>query len=136
MKIAIHSESKAWNAGFWILQILVAAAFLASGGSKLTGQPAMIAVFDQIGIGQWFRIVTGGIEAIAAVLLLVPRLIPVGALVLAATMAGAVLAHLVLIGGSPVPALILMFLAALIIWGRRNRLAALLGRSPRNHFQL
>jgi putative oxidoreductase len=129
MKTATHSESKARNTSFWILQILVAAAFLASGVSKLTGQPAMIVVFDQIGIGQWFRIVTGGIEVVAAVLLLIPKLVPVGALVLAATMAGAVLAHLALIGGTPLPALILLILAAIIIWGRRNRLVALLGRA-------
>ena len=128
MKTATHSESKARNTSFWILQILVAAAFLASGVSKLTGQPAMIVVFDQIGIGQWFRIVTGGIEVVAAVLLLIPKLVPVGALVLA-TMAGAVLAHLALIGGTPLPALILLILAAIIIWGRRNRLVALLGRA-------
>ena len=129
MKTNSHLESKAWNISLWILQILVAAAFLASGGSKLTGQPAMIVVFDQIGVGQWFRIVTGGIEVVAAVLLLVPRLIPVGALVLVATMAGAVSTHLAFIGGTPLPALILLILAAIISWGRRDQLVALLGKA-------
>ena len=33
-------------------------------------------------------------------------------------MVGAILTHLVLIGGSPVPALVLLCFAAIILWGR------------------
>jgi putative oxidoreductase len=42
----------------------------------------MVETFDKIGIGQWFRYVTGGIEVASAVLLLSPRLTPVGAALL------------------------------------------------------
>jgi putative oxidoreductase len=88
------------------LQILTAAAFLMAGFAKLSGQPMMVETFDRVGIGQWFRYVTGGLEIASAILLLIPRLTPVGAALLVCTMIGAVLTHLVLIGGSPVPAVV------------------------------
>ena len=52
--------------------------------------------FDKIGVGQWFRYVTGGIEVASAILLLIPRLTPVGDAFLLATMTGAVLTASVL----------------------------------------
>lgn len=130
MKIRPESKSKGRNIALWALQIVVALAFLAAGVSKLTAQPEMVAVFEQIGIGQWPRYLTGGIEVISAVLLFVPRLAPIGALLLVGTMAGAVLTHLAFIGGSPVPALVLLILAAIIAWGRREKIALLINKSP------
>jgi putative oxidoreductase len=120
-------SSRAKNVALWALQILTAAAFLMAGFAKLSGQPMMVETFDKVGIGQWFRYVTGGIEVASAILLLIPRLTPVGAALLFCTMAGAVLTHLVLIGGSPVPALVLACLAAIILWGRFGTLKAFLG---------
>jgi uncharacterized membrane protein YphA (DoxX/SURF4 family) len=117
------------NIGLWVLQILVAAVFLMAGYSKLSGDPAMVEEFDQIGLGQWFRFVTGGIEVAAAVLLLIPRLTPVGAALLVGTMGGAVLTHLLVIGGSPVPALVLGCFAAIILWGRFDVVGGWLGNS-------
>ncbi len=96
-------SSRAKDVALWALQILTAAAFLMAGLGALSGQPMMVETFDKIGIGQWFRYVTGSIEVASAILLLIPRLTPVGAALLVCTMIGAVLTHLV-IGGSPVPA--------------------------------
>jgi putative oxidoreductase len=106
------------NVGLWILQVVTAVAFLAAGVAKLTGQPMMVETFEKVGVGQWFRYLTGGIEVVSAVMLLIPRLVPVGAALLAGTMAGAVLSHLLILGGSPVPAVVLGGLAGLILWGR------------------
>jgi hypothetical protein len=39
----------------------LAAMFMFTGGLKLTGVAAMVALFDAIGIGQWFRYATGSI---------------------------------------------------------------------------
>src|SRR5258707_316256 len=58
--------------GALILQGLLAAAFLAAGGAKLLGVPTLVQLFDQIGAGQWLRIVTGLVEVAGAVALLVP----------------------------------------------------------------
>ena len=115
--VSINSQSlsKAKNISLWALQILTATAFLCAGFAKLSGQPMMVETFEKVGIGQWFRFVTGGIEVASAVLLLIPRLTPVGAVLLLCTIVGAVLTHLVLIGGSPVPALVLLCFAAIIL---------------------
>ena len=106
------NQSKAKNIALWVPQVLTAAAFLMAGFAKLSGQPMMVETFDKIGIGQWFRYVTGGIEVASAILLLIPRLSPVGAALLVCTMIEAVSTHLFVIGGSPVPALVLGCLAA------------------------
>ena len=120
--------AKAKNIALWILQGLTAAAFLMAGAAKLSGQPVMVEMFDKIGLGQWFRYLTGTIEVISAILLLVPKLTPVGAGLLVCTMSGAVITHLVKIGGSPAPAFILGCFAGIILWGRFGSLKALLGQ--------
>lgn len=103
----------------WGVRILLALAFGAAGAAKLAGVPQMVQVFDAIGAGQWFRYLTGAIEIIGAVLILIPAGGFFGALLLAATMVGAVMTHLVLIGGSPVPALVLGLLSVFVAWRLR-----------------
>src|SRR5687768_13871873 len=93
----------------WSLQVGLAALFVFAGGSKLASAPAMVALYEAIGVGQWFRYVTGVIEVGSAVALMVPSLVPFGALLLASTMVGAIATHVVLVGGSPaLPAVLLL----------------------------
>lgn len=109
----------------WTLRILGAAAFLAAGGAKLAGVAMMVEVFNAIGIGQWLRVVTGLVEVIAAVALLVPATAAFGGVLLALMMLVATGVHLFVIGGSPVPALVLMLITgavAWIEWARFNRM--------------
>ena len=101
----------------------LAAMFLLAGGSKLVGAPPMVALFNAIGIGQWFRYVTGLIEAGSALALLVPSGAVYGALALVPTMIGAIVAELFIGGDSPVPPAILLVGVALVVWARRNELA-------------
>ena len=100
----------------WGLRILLALVFGAAGIAKLAGAPQMVQVFEAIGFGQWFRHVTGVVEVGGAVLLLVPATGFVGALLMAVTMAFAVATHLMLIGGSPAPAIALALLSAFLAW--------------------
>ncbi|MDB5614708.1 MAG: hypothetical protein JWQ22_2361 [Devosia sp.] len=103
----------------WVLRGLIAAAFVASGGAKFAGAEQMVVLFDQIGMGQGLRYLVGLIEVIGAILIIVPRTALPGAALLAITMAGAVFTHLVLIGGSPLPALVLLAFNAVVLWMRR-----------------
>jgi putative oxidoreductase len=93
----------------WAVQIALAGMFLLAGSSKLLGAPAMVGLFDAIGIGQWFRYLTGLIEVASALALLVPSFAVFGALALVPTMVGAVVTHLFIVGGSPaLPAILLV----------------------------
>jgi putative oxidoreductase len=111
--------------GVWILQIVVALAFLAAGAAKLAAAPFMVQLFAQIGLGQWFRVVTGVVEVVGAGALLRPRLASVGGLWLGITMFFAVLTHLFVLHTNPAPAIVLGFLNALIVYLRRDELASL-----------
>ena len=112
----------------WLTQIALAAMFLFAGGLKLTGAPQMVALFDAIGIGQWFRYVTGSIEVVSAVALLVPSWAVFGALLLIPTMVGAVITHLFIVGESPAPATVALIGSVAIAWARRDQLASALSR--------
>lgn len=101
-----------------VLQALLALVFLAAGGAKLAGTAAMVKVFDEIGVGQWFRVVTGLVEAGSALLMYAPRGAVPGALLLAATMACGAAIHVLVIGGNPVPAVVLMIAALIVAWLR------------------
>jgi uncharacterized membrane protein YphA (DoxX/SURF4 family) len=119
--------SRVREIGLSVLRVLMALAFLMSGGAKLVGVPMMVQLFAQIGIGQWFRYVTGGLEVLGAVALLLPALAGLGALLLVLVMIGAVGTHLFVIGGNPSHAMVLLVLTSIIAWGRRDRTMRLIG---------
>lgn len=108
--------------GLWALIILAALAFLAAGFAKLSGAEMMLATFEGVGVGQWLRYVTGAIEIAGAIALFVPGKAAYGAVALAITMVGAVLTHLVLIGGSPLPAIVLLAITATIVWSHKDQI--------------
>ena len=112
----------------WLTQIGLAAMFIFVGGLKLTGAPQLVALFDAIGIGEWLRYVTGSIEVVSAVALVVPGWSAFGALLLIPTMVGAVFTHLFIVGGSAVPATVLLVGSLAIAWARRDQLASVLPR--------
>jgi putative oxidoreductase len=123
----LATPGKASNIVLWTLQVLVALAFVAAGSGKLLSSADMVALFAAIGIGQWFRYVTGSLEVLGALFLLVPGKSVFGALLLACVMAGAVVAHVIVLHTPPSAPLVLFALTALIAWGRRSQLAGLVG---------
>lgn len=108
-----------------ILRLLLSVAFLAAGSQKLIGAEMMVAVYDQIGIGQWLRLMTGAVEVVAVILLWVPSMQILGALLLGGTMVGAVLAHILILGPSSVPAIILGLLSASVVYLHRHQFVEL-----------
>ena len=110
--------TKGLNIVLWILQILAAAAFLLAGGLKLAGAEPMVSMFDKIGLGQWFRYLTGGLEVTGAILLLIPTTVVLGGVLLVMTMVGAIATHLFVLGGSPVPAIVLFVMVGTVTWYR------------------
>ena len=110
--------------GLLAVKALLTFAFVAAGGAKLAGAEMMVQTFEAVGVGQWFRYVTGLIEVIGAALLWVNGRQVYGAGLLLCTMIGAVLAHLFIIGPSAVPALVLGVLAAVIAFAHRDQIKA------------
>jgi uncharacterized membrane protein YphA (DoxX/SURF4 family) len=119
---SIKPASAPRRIGTWVLQGVVAAVFFAAGAAKLAGAAYMVQVFDQIGLGQWFRYLTGVVEIVGALALIYPGLASLGGLWLGGTMVGAVLTHLFVLHTSPAPAIVLGVLNALIVYLRRDEL--------------
>ena len=120
-RLGSGSTGKIINVGLWILQIGAAGMFLMVGFLKLSGDPQLVGLFDAIGLGQWFRYLTGTLEVAGSFLLLIPRTSGLGALMLAGVMVGAVVAHVFVVGGSPLQAIILLIVTGVVAWGRRKR---------------
>ena len=104
----------------WTLSGLVAVAFIGAGGTKLVGVPAMVEMFGKVGLGQWFRYVTGLLELAGAIGLLIPRYAFYAAVLLAIVMVGAIIAHVAVLGGSPAPAAVLLVLSGIIAYLRKS----------------
>jgi putative oxidoreductase len=103
----------------WFLQIAAAAIFIFAGSKKLMADPQMVAVFAKVGVGQWFRLLTGVLEVGGGIALLVPRTAAFAGVGLAIVMVGATIAHLTVLGGSPALAIVLLVACAGIAWLRR-----------------
>jgi len=127
-RVQSNSTAKIINVVLWILQIGAAGMFLMVGFLKLSGDPQLVGLFKAIGLGQWFRYLTGTLEVAGAILLLIPRTSGLGALLLAGVMAGAVVTHVFIVGGSPLMAIILLVVTSIIAWGRRQRTMNLLAQ--------
>jgi putative oxidoreductase len=111
---------KGANVALWVLQGLLALAFLGAASGKLLGKPEMVALFEAIGIGQWFRYATGLLELTGALLIVVPRTKFFGAVLLSIVMVGAVLTHLFVLHNAPTAPAVLLVLAGVVAWTRRG----------------
>ena len=100
----------------WAVRLVLALAFGAAGAAKLAGVPMMVQNFEQSGLGQWFRYVTGLVEIAGVLLLLLPRTGFWGGLLLSVTMLGAIATHLLVLGGTAVPALVLAVLCGFVVY--------------------
>jgi putative oxidoreductase len=100
----------------WILSSLVALAFIAAGGSKLAGVPAMVELFDKVGLGQWFRYFTGLREVAAGIGLLISRYAFYAALLLAVVVVAAFITHLTVLGSSPAATVALFVFTGIIAY--------------------
>jgi uncharacterized membrane protein YphA (DoxX/SURF4 family) len=104
----------------WTVQVLLAVVMISAGLAKLTSVDAMVRMFQEIGLGQWLRVLVGALEVVAGVLMFSNVYSAIGATIILMTMAGAILTHLFIIGGNALPALGLGFLAALLLALRRS----------------
>jgi uncharacterized membrane protein YphA (DoxX/SURF4 family) len=119
MNFARH-RTNAWRPRFlWAGSIILSLIFLVAAGAKVAGVPQIVDLFTQIGLGQWFRYLTAALEAGGAVLLLIPSMRQLGAALLAAVMAGAIITNFVLCL-NPMGAVVLLLAAIAIGLAQRT----------------
>ncbi len=82
----------------WLLRIVAAVILLQTLYFKFTGAPESVHIFETMGMEPWGRWGSGVAELIAAVLLLVPRTVAIGAAMGAGVMVGAIGSHLTKLG--------------------------------------
>ncbi|QBI56478.1 DoxX family protein [Streptomonospora litoralis] len=104
----------------WVVQILLAAFFLFQGATKLLGSPSAVRLFEDIGLGQWLRYVTGVCEVAGAVGLLIAPLSGLAALGLLGVMIGATAGNLLTPGYASfaIQTVALGVVFALLAWAR------------------
>lgn len=92
----------------WTCRIVAALILLQTLFFKFTASPESVSIFSTLGVEPWGRLLTGGLEGVASVLLLWPRRaepgwrVPISALLGAGLalglMSGAIAAHLFVLG--------------------------------------
>ena len=82
----------------WTLRIVAAIILLQTLFFKFTGARESVYIFSTLGAEPWGRIGSGVVELIAALLLLYPPTITIGAIVSLGVISGAILTHLTVLG--------------------------------------
>jgi putative oxidoreductase len=124
-----------WSAGriarmvaTWLFTLFLVMVFARQGWAKFSADSGWGRAFDHWGFPDWFRILIGVVEISAAVLLLVPRAAPIGAMLIILTMIGGIATHVTAgdahwFRSETMP----IVLASLILLLRRDRLQQLFG---------
>jgi hypothetical protein len=99
MAVADPSDARTKKLVLWGLRIVVALLFLAPAALALAGHSGMVKQFDAFRLGSWFRISVSLVQAVAALLVLVPPISLLAAIVLLLIDIGVLLAELVVVHG-------------------------------------
>ena len=94
----MHTLTRTQNFVSWLAQLTVAVILAQTLFFKFTGAEESIYIFSTIHAEPWGRIASGLIELLASACLLLPATAPVGAGLALASMAGAILTHLTVLG--------------------------------------
>lgn len=82
----------------WTAQVVAAIIFAQTLFFKFTAAPESVAIFTKLGVEPFGRYFAGIMELITVILLLIPRKAWIGAILGIGTMAGAIMAHLTVLG--------------------------------------
>lgn len=102
----------------WILQALLAAMFIFSGGHKLMDLAGTTKMFEGMGMPGWFAALIGGAELLGGIGLLIPRTVRPAAMGLIIIMIGAVFMHATKIPGGlakGMPAIVCLLLLVVVL---------------------
>lgn len=127
MATATTSSSQSLTYVLWALRLLMAALFLFAGFAKLSGQEMMVQEFGLLPVGQWFRYLTGVIEILGAIALLIPSYSGLGALALLVVDVGAFFAQVGFIHSDWVHTIVIGAILAALVYLQRDSIRERLG---------
>src|SRR5258707_14887656 len=78
----------------WTFQLIAAAILFQTLFFKFTAAEESVYIFTTLGIEPWGRVASGMAELLAAILLLIPRTVTLGALLSLGVISGALVSHL------------------------------------------
>jgi uncharacterized membrane protein YphA (DoxX/SURF4 family) len=116
----------------WALRIVLGLAFILFALMKLSGREAMIAEFDAVGLGQWFRYFTATLELIGGILVLIPSVSVFGAILMLVVDLGALVAQVTILHIDWIHTVVIAALVALLIYLQRGTLARVISRSAQH----
>ena len=118
-----------WQPRIWrAISILLGVAMIAGGTAKLVGVASIVDSFVKWRLPDWFRVLVGTFELIGGVLLALPATIPIGGVILATIMVGALWTHAANGEWSQtLPSGVLLVLFLTILTRTRTRAIQLLG---------
>lgn len=118
-------KQRAKTIGLWVVQVLVALAFLLAGQAKFTSTEIWINQFTGWGYAVWFMYAIGLLEVLGAIGVLIPRLVWYAAVGLTIIMIGALVTHA--LHDEPLNPLIHLTFLSILLYFRRP---AFLRKSP------
>jgi len=130
-----HSRAFVWTS--WALRLIVAVILLQTLFFKFSGAKESVYIFSTLGMEPWGRIGSGIVELIAAILLLLPATVGLGALLALGVISGAILSHLTRLGialpavgdhGELFALAVVVFVGALIVLMLHRRELPWIGR--------
>jgi uncharacterized membrane protein YphA (DoxX/SURF4 family) len=121
LKLAVEETRGAGDVlAMWLPRVAVALVFLSVGSEKFGSQGPWIRIFARIGLGDWFRYLTGVMQVGGALLLLVPPLVTAGTIVLGCTMAGAIVVNIFVLHTGLAAIIPTLLLIAVVFVGWRS----------------
>ena len=108
-----------------LLELGLGLLFIGAGAIKLGGVPAMVRLFEEMGVGQWLRYAVGAGELTGGLLLLAPGTALPGTLVLIGMMAGAIASDVLVLHTLPLAPIGVLCLLLFVLHQRRAELMAL-----------
>lgn len=82
----------------WVLRMTVAIILSQTLYFKFTGAPESIHIFSSLGVEPYGRIITGILELLVVILILMPRTVLIAAILGCGILIGAIMSHLLVLG--------------------------------------
>lgn len=118
---AIHARTVPETILLWLAKVVAAGILGSAAVRKLVGEAHTVELFRTIGMGDAGRYLIGGLEILAAILILIPHSAIYGSFLGIGIMCGAIIGHVTVIGLAGIHLALLVFLCCLtVLYIRRH----------------